>query len=233
MHDLLDRKLLDRACNSMRRRNEKEMEDAMKKRGSVGVHTMSAMLEKHSGISAAPTVQRARLDRRSARLAHFTCHHCAPIAFTYAFNFCSIIPSTRPYIPPSLSLSLQFFSFVIVRYNGQVNNAPKIRWRVKATFVERSVEMVVSKVVNMFRKCDIERTSISCIEIFGSILISYLEKYFPARLFLRLGITGVTISPLLNRSVFRKDFASAGHEPMTVRFITYCIECRSYNTVIM
>lgn len=155
-------------------------------------------------------------------------HLPTPLIFVPLFH-----RHVRTYLPPSLSLSLQFFSFVIVRYNGQVNNAPKIRWRVKATFVERSVEMVVSKVVNMFRKCDIERTSISCIEIFGSILISYLEKYFPARLFLRLGITGVTISPLLNRSVFRKDFASAGHEPMTVRFITYCIECRSYNTVIM
>lgn len=123
----MDRKLLDRACNSMRRRNGKEMEDAMKKRGSVGVHTMSAMLEKHSGISAAPTVQRARLDRRWVRLAHFTCHHCAPIAFTYAFNFYSIIPSTRSYEPLSLSLSPSSSSLSLSLYDGQVNNAPKIR----------------------------------------------------------------------------------------------------------
>lgn len=45
----------------------------------------------------------------------------------------------------------------------------------------------------MVRKCDMERKNKNPgIEI----LISYLEKYFPARLFLRLGITGVTISSI-------------------------------------
>lgn len=43
----------------------------------------------------------------------------------------------------------------------------------------------------MVRKCYMENKNPGI-----EILISYLEKYFPARLFLRLGITGVTISSI-------------------------------------
>lgn len=144
----MDRKLLDRACNSMRRRNGKEMEDAMKKRGSVGVHTMSAMLEKHSGISAAPTVQRARLDRRWVRLAHFTCHHCAPIAFTYAFNFYSIIPSTRSYEPLSLSLP----PVLLFRYHYMTAKLiTLLKFVVKATII--NVIRVLQPVFRIFKGC--------------------------------------------------------------------------------